>query len=234
MNEAMKLSLQMNGGVMVTRKDVLAAFQFRHATKRFDETKKISDQDFEIILEAGRLSPSSFGFEPWRFLVVQNPQLREELKMVTWGAQGQLPTASHYVAIACLKDGMRYDSSHITHMMRDVQHLSPEMMEKKRERFREFQKQNGILETPRTLFDWAVKQSYIALGNMMTAAAFLGIDSCAIEGGNMSAIEKILAENGLLDNGRYGLGVMVAFGYRLDEPPAKTRQPLEDIVVWVR
>ena len=229
-----KTSLQTNRGVMVKREDVLAAFQFRHAAKRFDETKKISDRDFEIILEAGRLSPSSFGFEPWRFLVIQNPQLREELKTVTWGAQGQLPTASHYVAILCLRDGMRYDSSHITHMMRDVQRLSPEMMEKKRERFREFQKQNGILETPRALFDWAVKQSYIALGNMMTAAAFLGIDSCAIEGGNMSAIEKILAEKNLLDNGRYGLGVMVAFGYRLDEQPEKTRQPLKEVVVWVK
>lgn len=219
---------------MVTREDVLSAFQFRHAAKTFDGTKKISDQDFEVILEAGRLSPSSFGFEPWRFVVIQNQQLRSELKTVTWGAQGQLPTASHYVAILCLKDGMRYDSSHITHMMRDVQGLSPEMMEKKRERFRAFQKENGLLETPKTLFDWAVKQAYIALGNMMTAAALLGIDSCAIEGGNMSAVDKILAEYGLLDNGRYGVGVMVAFGYRQNEPSEKTRQKPEEVIVWVK
>ena len=219
---------------MVTREDVLSAFQFRHATKKFDATKKISDQDFQVILEAGRLSPSSFGFEPWRFVVIQNAQLRDELKTVTWGAQGQLPTASHYVAILCLKDGMRYYSTHVTRMMRDVQHLSPEMMEKKRERFRAFQKENGILDSSRTLFDWAVKQAYIALGNMMTAAALLGIDSCAIEGGNMLAIEKILSERGLLDNGRYGLGVMVAFGYRIAEPAPKTRQSADDVVVWVR
>ena len=219
---------------MITREDVLSAFQFRHATKKFDATKKISEQDFQVILEAGRLSPSSFGFEPWRFVVIQNTQLRDELKTVTWGAQGQLPTASHYVAILCLKDGMRYDSSHVTRMMRDVQHLSPEMMERKRERFRAFQKENGILDSSRTLFDWAVKQAYIALGNMMTAAALLGIDSCAIEGGNMSAIEKILSEHGLLDSGRYGLGVMVAFGYRINEPSPKTRQSADDVVVWVR
>ena len=118
-------------------------------------------------------------------------------------------------------------------MMRDVQHLSPETEQKKRARFREFQQENGLLDNSRTLFDWAVKQAYIALGNMMTAAAFLGIDSCAIEGGNMRAIEKILSENGLTDNGRYGLGVMVAFGYRLNEPGEKTRQRLEDVVVWV-
>lgn len=219
---------------MVTREDVLSAFQFRHAAKMFDSTKKITDQDFDVILEAGRLSPSSFGFEPWRFVVIQNPQLRSELKPVTWGAQGQLPTASHYVAILCLKDEMRYDSAHITHMMRDVQGLSLEMMEKKRERFRTFQQENGFLETPKILFDWAVKQAYIALGNMMTAAALLGIDSCAIEGCDMLAVDKILAEHGLLDKGRYGVAVMVAFGYRQNEPSRKTRQNPEDVIVWVK
>lgn len=95
---------------MVTREDILDAFKFRHATKKFDESKKISEEDFNVILESGRLSPSSFGFEPWRFVVIQNRELREELKPVTWGAQGQLPTASHYVAILCRKDGMRHDS----------------------------------------------------------------------------------------------------------------------------
>lgn len=122
---------------MVTREDVLSAFQFRHATKKFDETKKISDQDFNVILEAGRLSPSSFGFEPWRFVVIQNTQLRNELRTVTWGAQGQLPTASHYVAILCLKDGMRYDSSHVTHMIaRHPASFSGNDGKMKRERFR--------------------------------------------------------------------------------------------------
>lgn len=219
---------------MVTREDILSAFQFRHATKKFDAEKKIPPEDFNVILEAGRLSPSSFGFEPWRFLVIQNPVLREELKPVVWGAQGQLPTASHYVAILCLKDEMRYDGAHITHMMRDVQKLSPEIAEKKRERFRQFQNESGILENQKTLFDWAVKQAYIVLGNMMTVAAMLGVDSCAIEGADMPAVEKILASHNLLDNGRFAVGVMVAFGYRLNAPSEKTRQSAQDIVVWVK
>ncbi|MDP4098288.1 NAD(P)H-dependent oxidoreductase [Paenibacillus sp. P96] len=77
----------------------MAAFEFRHATKEFDPTKKISAEDFNVILETARLSPSSVGLEPWKFVVVQNPDLREKLRTVSWGAQGQMPTASHVVLI---------------------------------------------------------------------------------------------------------------------------------------
>ena len=67
------------------------AFQFRHACKDFLPDKKISDQDFETIIQSGYMSPSSFGMEPWKFLVVQTPELREKLKTFSWGAQNQLP-----------------------------------------------------------------------------------------------------------------------------------------------
>ena len=77
----------------------LEAMKFRHATKEFDSTKKISDEDFDTVLEYGILSPSSFGFEPWKFLVVQNENLRTKLKEFSWGAQGTLPTASHFMII---------------------------------------------------------------------------------------------------------------------------------------
>lgn len=219
---------------MISQETILSAFQFRHACKTFDPDKKISDADFNLILESGRLSPSSFGFEPWKFLVIQNAALREKLRTVSWGAQTQLPTASHYVAIMCYRDGMRFDSAHITHMMKEVQHLSDEIAANKRERFRQFQEENHLLDTPRTLFDWAGKQAYIALGNMMTTAAFMGIDSCAIEGANLDASESILREAGLTENGQLGLSVMVAFGYRVNEPAAKTRQPMDEVVVWVK
>ena len=104
---------------MISQKAILSAFQFRHACKAFDPEKKISEADFNMILESGRLSPSSFGFEPWKFFVIQNADLREKLRKVSWGAQTQLPTASHYVAIMCYRDGMRFDSGHVTHMMKD-------------------------------------------------------------------------------------------------------------------
>lgn len=218
---------------MVSKKTILSAFQFRHACKEFDPNKKIRRDDFNIILESGRLSPSSFGFEPWKFVVIQDMALREKLRAVSWGAQTQLPTASHYVAIMCYREGMRFDSSHITRMMRDVQHLPEAAAAGKREKFRQFQEENHLLDTSRTLFDWAGKQAYIALGNMMTTAALLGIDSCAIEGADLAASEAILAEAGLTENGQLGLSVMVAFGYRVHEPKEKTRQSIEDIVVWL-
>ena len=163
---------------MLNRQQVLAAFEFRHACKQFDPAKTISADDFQLILEAGRLSPSSFGFEPWRFVVIQNPALREKLKQTVWGAQNSLPTASHYLAILCRKDDMRFDSAYIDHFMREVQHLPEDSVERKRERYRIFQQRDlNLLESPRALFDWGCKQAYIALGNMMTAAALVGIVS---------------------------------------------------------
>ena len=219
---------------MISKDDVLAAFQFRHACKRFDPEKKISDDDFAFILETGRLSPSSFGFEPWRFVVIQNQDIRKKLLPVVWGAQGQLPTASHYVAILCRKDGMRFDSPFIQHLMKDVQKLPDEVVVKKGGKFKSFQENEfKLLENKRALFDWACKQAYIALGNMMTAAALIGIDSCPIEGYDIDATEKILTDSGVLDSD-FGLAVMVAFGYRINSQSSKVRQPIEDVTAWVR
>ena len=74
----------------VTKQQVLDAFHFRCATRYYDPTRKISKEDFEYILELGRLSPSSVGSEPWQFLVIQNPELRQALKPVSWGMATQL------------------------------------------------------------------------------------------------------------------------------------------------
>jgi nitroreductase len=219
---------------MATKQDVIDAFQFRHACKQFNPEQKIPAGDFEMILEAGRLSPSSFGFEPWRFVVIQNTALRARLKEVVWGAQGHLPTASHYVAILCRKNDMRFDSDFIEHFMRDIQKLPEESIQRKRERYRVFQENDmHLLESPRTLFDWSCKQAYIALGNMMTAAAMIGIDSCAIEGYDQDATEAILSDAGVLDMKNFGLAVMAAFGYRINPQPAKTRQSADEVTVWI-
>ena len=73
----------------------------------------------------------------------------------------------------------------------------------------------------------------VALGNMMTAAAQIGIDSCPIEGINVEKMNQLLAEEGLLKNGHFGISVMVAFGYRANDPRLKTRRPFDDIVKWI-
>ena len=217
-----------------TRSVILDALQFRHATKKFDPTKRVSDEDFAVILEAGRLSPSSYGFEPWKFLVVQNPELREKLRPVAWGAQNSLNGASHFVILLARKGAeVRYDADYITRIMTEVQGLSAETAEQKRASFEHFQREDfKLLESDRALFDWAGKQTYIALANMLTAAALLGIDSCPIEGFNREGVEKVLQEAGLLDPAHFGVSVMASFGYRGREAQPKTRQPLEAVVEW--
>ena len=78
---------------------VLNAFRFRHACKSYDVAKKIPADDFAYILETARLSPSSFGLEPWRFLVVQNRTLREELRDIAWGVAEKIMDCSHFVIL---------------------------------------------------------------------------------------------------------------------------------------
>lgn len=219
-----------------TKDKIIEGFKFRYACKEFDAFKKISKEDFDFILETGRLSPSSLGLEPWRFIVLQNESLREKLRAISWGAQGQLPTASHYVILlARNKEEMSYDSEYIDKMMKVIHKIPDDMATARRNKIEDYQKNDAkMFDTERGVFDWACKQVYIAMGNMMTTAAMIGIDSCPIEGYNRDEAENILEEAGILDKTKFGVACMVAFGYRKDEPKReKTRQLIEDIVQWV-
>ncbi|MFZ5390831.1 MAG: NAD(P)H-dependent oxidoreductase, partial [Patescibacteria group bacterium] len=184
---------------MAIQEQIISAFNFRHACKEFDPNKKIPEPDFNVILESARLSPSSFGFEPWKFIILQNPDLREKIKPVCWGAQKQLPTASHFVIIlARVGADMFYDSDYIKSTMAEVQKSPPEIIETRIDRLKKFQQTDFNLNNETSLFDWAIKQAYIALSNMMTAAALLKIDSCPIEGFDREKLEKILADKKIL------------------------------------
>jgi nitroreductase len=92
-----------------------------------------------------------------------------------------------------------------------------------------------MLDSERSLLDWSCRQTYIALGNMMTAAALIGIDSCPIEGFDYRAVNEILQNEGLLENGNLSASVMVAFGYREEDPHrSKTRKTMDQVVQWVK
>jgi nitroreductase len=217
------------------KKEILEAFHFRHATKAFDPDRKIPEEDFNFILEAARLSPSSVGYEPWKFVVVQNKELREKLREVSWGAQGQLPTASHFVLVLArtIKD-TKYDSEYVKNQMLNVKQIPEDIFAKMLVRYKTFQEDDlHLLDNDRAIFDWACKQTYIALGNMMTAAALIGIDSCPIEGFDFDKVNHLLEEEGLLEDGHLALSVMAAFGYRANEPRPKTRKAMKDIVEWI-
>ncbi|WP_025679339.1 NAD(P)H-dependent oxidoreductase [Paenibacillus massiliensis] len=215
------------------KQEILKAYQFRHACKSFDINRTISDDDFEFILETGRLSPSSFGLEPWKFVVVQDATLREKLKPVTPGAQGQLPTASHLLFVLARKEnGLRFDSPHVTRMMKDIQRMPDDIAQFVSRMYNKFTEVE-LGGDGQLMYEWACKQSYIAMGNMMTAAAQVGIDSCPIEGIDREKVCELFVEEGIIDDNEFGVACLVAFGYRLEEPKRpKTRQSLNDIVVW--
>ncbi|SEH63338.1 hypothetical protein SAMN05192559_102390 [Halobacillus karajensis] len=217
------------------KQKILEAAKFRHATKQFDPNKTIPEDDFRFILEVGRLSPSSFGFEPWRFLVIQSPELRKKIKDTAWGAYGKLPDASHFVIyLARTRKDTQYDSQYLQDHFKNTMQLPDEFLEKYLSRIEEFQKEDfKLLDGERPLMDWAGKQSYIALANMMTAAAEIGIDSCPIEGFNMEKMNQLLEEEGLLEDGSFSISVMCAFGYRANEQSEKSRRPFNDVVKWV-
>lgn len=219
---------------MDMRQLALDTLYFRHACKKFDSTKSIPKKDFFLILEAARLSPSSFGFEPWQFIVINNEGLKDKLRPVSWGALNSLGGASHFVILLARKKiDMVYDAQYITRIMTEIQKLSPDTIINKKHKYENFQKNDfKLLESNRAVFDWACKQTYIALANMMTVAALMRIDSCPIEGFDRDAVEKILLDEGLLDIQHFGVSVMVSFGYRATEPPSKTRQPIDSVVKW--
>lgn len=219
----------------VAKEDILNAFNYRHATKEFDSSKIVSDEDIKFILKTAQLSPSSFGFEPWHFIVVQDKELRELLKPVAWGAPLKLDTASHFILGLSMKAPMvKHDADYIMHMMKDVKKLPQEAIEMYSKFYREFQERDFDLDTDKKLFDWSAKQTYIALGNMMTAAALTGIDSCPIEGFHQEKAEALLQEKFGVDTDKYGLSFMAAFGYRKEDPKHdKVRREFDDIVTWM-
>ena len=109
-----------------------------------------------------------------------------------------------------------------------------EQMQANMATYQRFQTEHiNVLENDRTLFDWASKQTYIALANMMTGAALIGIDSCPIEGFNYAEVNRILAQTGAYDAEKYAVSVAVTFGYRAKDIRPKSRKPLNEIVHWI-
>jgi len=126
---------------------------------------------------------------------------------------------------------MIYSSDYINHMMKDVHKLPQEAIDMRGQFYENFQKGDfNLLESDRAIFDWASKQTYIALANMMSGAAYMGIDSCPIEGYDAKKADQFLKDELNIDTDEFGLSVMVAFGYRKNEQNEKTRQSLDEVV----
>ena len=207
-------------------KTFMEAMDFRHACKIFDETKKISDEDINYILEAGRKSPSSFGMEPWKFLVITNQELKEKLKPVCWN-QPQITTCSHLVVILAAIDAVKPASGVVERKFK-----RREMPQEKVDFYINLYASHlaNTLSSDENIYSWTAKQTGIAMGNMMTAAAIKGVDSCAIEGFEKEKVEEILG----LDLTKYRLSVIIPFGYRINEQSSQLREPLENVVEFIK
>ena len=187
-----------------TPAQILPAYQYRKSCRHYDPSRKISAEDFNYILELARLSPSSVGSEPWQIVVI------------------------------LAKKNVRYDSPFMLEGIQRRGITDPEAVGKTLEVYRDLQdKCMHILNDERALFDWCSKQTYIALANMMTGAALIGIDSCPIEGFSYDEMNRVLAETGAFDPAEWGVSVAATFGYRAQDIAPKARKPMKDVVTWL-
>lgn len=210
---------------------ILAAYNWRHACKEFDNSRAIKPDDLEFLLEIIHLSPSSFGLQPYEVFVLRNRELLAELHPQMWGAQKSLLTASEIVLFATKKD-ITVDHEYFNHMVVEVQNTPAEMREFRQNLINNHQlNEIGIKDDPRYLDEWASRQAYIALGNLMSAAAEIGIDSCPIEGFVKAEISRILNARSVINLDLFQPAVFCALGYRLGAPArSKTRKPLTELV----
>ena len=207
-------------------KTFMEAMDFRHACKIFDETKKVSDEDINYILEAGRKSPSSFGMEAWKFLVITNEELKAKIRPACWD-QVQITSCSHLVIILAGIDSVKPESGEVARKFK-----RREMPQEKLDFYMGLYSSHlaNTLSSNENIYSWTAKQTYIAMGNMMTAAAIKGVDSCPIEGFEKEKVEKILK----LDLSKYQLSCIVPFGYRINEQSTQLREPLQNVVEFIK
>ncbi|MEN9945961.1 MAG: hypothetical protein RLZZ293_347 [Pseudomonadota bacterium] len=209
---------------------ILQAYNWRHACKEFDNNKKIADTDMSFLYEVIRLSPSSFGLQPYEVFVLNNHDLLTKLHPHMWGAQKQLFSASHVLMFVTKKDVSVRDD-YYQHIVADIQQTPAELLELRKNLIDQHQIDViKVNENQRYLTDWATKQAYIALGNLMTAAAQIGIDSCPIEGFIPEPIHQILEQQQIIDLTKYEVSVFCCLGYRLNQPRAKTRKPINELI----
>ena len=220
----------------MNKQDILNAYAFRHACKAYDPSKKISDEDLHFILETGRLSPSSFGLEPAQFVVIKNPEILQFIKENAWGVGAKATDASDLVLILARKGKtLQEDTAYFEHLFREVRGLDDATFAAYKGFFKTFRTSDFDLNSERVFDDWAARQTFIALGNMMTTAALLGIDSTPMEGFDMEKMSGYLADQDVLKRDGFNLVAMLALGYRAEEPKhPKTRQAFDDVVTFVR
>ncbi|MDF1752227.1 MAG: NAD(P)H-dependent oxidoreductase [Verrucomicrobiales bacterium] len=208
---------------------LLEKLQWRYAAKAFDPAKKISPEDWSTLEEALRLTPSSYGLQPWKFYVITDQELKDELIPASYG-QTQVGNCSHLLVFTVTTDLSEADIDKYVETSCSVRGTEPESMEFFRNLII-----GDVVTGPRSkdIPGWAKLQSYIALGNFMTCAAMLDIDCCPMEGFVQDAYDEAL---GLKKKG-LTTAVVCPAGYRSDDDKysalEKVRYSKEDLFEYI-
>lgn len=203
---------------------IIEDLNWRYATKKFDPTKKVSNDDLTTIKESLRLTAASYGLQSMKFLIVENPAIREQLKSASWG-QTQITDASHLIILSSYID---LNNDHVDDYMQDVATTRNIPIEAT-EQFGELIKGTISQLTPEEMAIWSSKQTYIALGQALYTCANLRIDSTPMEGFDPAAYDEILG----LSAKNLRASLVLAIGYRHEEDAsqhlAKVRKSSEAI-----
>jgi nitroreductase len=216
----------MSTSKLVSNETLLEQMRWRYAVKKFDPTGKILADDWQTLEQSLVLTPSSYGLQPWKFVVITDQATKEKLVPMSWN-QRQVADASHVVVFAVRKPLTESDIDRHIALTAEIQGVSVESLTS-------FKKMLiRSLVPPPPGFDinhWAALQAYIALGNFMTSAAMLGIDTCPMEGIVAAKYDEVL---GLPQEG-FGTVVVCVAGYRAaDDKYAslpKVRFPAAEVV----
>lgn len=197
---------------------------WRYATKKFNSEKKISNSDLEILKEAIQLSSSSYGLQPYKVLIIENEEIRKQLQPASWG-QSQITDASHLFVFASVTN---VDAEYITRYAENMAKTRNIPFDSVKG-YADFMIGNITTLTPEKQIVWAQKQAYLALGNLLNAAAELKIDVTPMEGFLPEQYNEIL---GLKEKGLHAT-LVATIGYRHDEDDtqhyAKVRKPITEL-----
>ena len=208
---------------------VLAQLSWRYAVKKFDPSKKISDTNWKILEESLRLAPSSYGLQPWKFYVIKDPAVREQLKAASF-KQSQVTDSSDFVVFVYKpKMNEAHIQSHLEKMA-SVQGVTLESLD----RYKKNMIDDLLISGRASVIQhWAERQVYIAMGMIMTAAAVLKIDTCPMEGLLPAAYDKILN----LEGTGWSSVAAIACGYRSADDAfqhrPKVRFDAKDVIKYV-
>ena len=190
----------------IATSQLTAALDWRYATKQFDPTKKIPADIWAALEHALVQSPSSFGLQPWKFIVVTDPAVKAKLLPVSWG-QAQVTDSSHHVVFTVRKG---VDEAFVDKFLARQIELRGDTTESRAGYRRRMVGFRPKITAAGQLDAWATKQIYIALGQFMASAALLGVDTCPMEGINPAAYDEILGLKGT----EFATVVSCAAGYR--------------------